>query len=568
VSGLARSFLRRFADQWLVLGMLGALLALSLLLVHVPASLWAGNTGEFHWRFGTFLRLGLTALAAAFAAVVLMLAILPRTPRAVVASLLCAMGLVGWVYASFLTGDMVALNGSDPPMSFDTRLGAWELGLVAAAYVLIGLAVARARSTAIVAILVLNIGLAAGTAVSVKSVRRHRVKAPLAQDTAPVFRFSTRDNVLIVLLDGLQSDFVDDIFRKDSQLKSVFDGFRFYRNTLGVAPTTFVSMPAIHSGREYRPSEGLATYFQESIRFRSFMSRFADSGYDTALVNPIDAVCPDRVRTCVFATQILQSGEAQLRSESLRLFDVSLFRLAPMWVKKRIYDDGNWFLAGWFGMTEETHRILEHNAMFGEIARRVTVDAGAPTLKFIHSLATHTPFVLNGDCHTLGRGSWSRMPPQARCALLGAAALLNALKAAGVYDRTEIVLMADHGLGRPTHYADPDVRSAQWARRAGSANPVFLLKPRRARGAIKDDVANVYLPDLGTTLCASSGACAISDGAAVGHAPPDRTRRYLDYVWKHQFWYRLDIPGLTLYEVRGPLWEERSWQRVDDAMGE
>ena len=41
-------------DEWLVLGLLGALLGLSLLLVHMPAALWAGNTGEFHWRFDAF----------------------------------------------------------------------------------------------------------------------------------------------------------------------------------------------------------------------------------------------------------------------------------------------------------------------------------------------------------------------------------------------------------------------------------------------------------------------------------------------------------------------------------
>jgi hypothetical protein len=56
---------------------------------------------------------------------------------------------------------MTVLNGIDRPMDFDTRLGAWELALVAMAYILIGAAVLRGRRTATAALIVLNIGLAA-----------------------------------------------------------------------------------------------------------------------------------------------------------------------------------------------------------------------------------------------------------------------------------------------------------------------------------------------------------------------------------------------------------------------
>jgi hypothetical protein len=35
------------------------------------------------------------------------------------------------VNSVLLAGGMTVLNGIDPPMDFDTRLGAWELALVA-----------------------------------------------------------------------------------------------------------------------------------------------------------------------------------------------------------------------------------------------------------------------------------------------------------------------------------------------------------------------------------------------------------------------------------------------------
>ncbi len=551
-------------DEWLVLGLLGALLGLSLLLVHMPAALWAGNTGEFHWRFDAFLRPGLALLAGGLATAFLILVIVPQTMRSALASLLCAVSLVSWVYGFFLAGHMTALNGIDAPMDFHTRLGAWELAIASATCVLIAVAIAHARRAAITVILVLNLGLVATSAASVQSARHHRVRPSSAQDAGPVFRFSRHDNVLVVLLDGLQSDTADAILRGDPGLAAAFDGFRLYRDTLGVAPTTFVSLPAIHSGSAYWGEANVGAYFDESISARSFMTRFADAGYDAALVNPMEGVCPERVRTCTSAADILRSGEAQLRSERLRLLDVSLFRLAPVWLKERIYDNGSWFLAGRFGLAEETGRIFEHNALLADIGRRMTVDDGPPTIKFVHSLATHTPYVLNDDCLTLSPTSLSKMVPQARCALAAVATVLDALRAARVYDATEVALIADHGIGQPNQYiarvgnlTGPD---AEWARRAGFANPMFLMKPRRSHGPLAHDETHVYLPDLGSTLCASSGACTSAAGVPIGLGAPDRPRRFLDYAWQHDFWHLRDIPNMTGYDVRGPLWEEEAWR--------
>jgi hypothetical protein len=129
---------------------------------------------------------------------------------------------------------------------------------------------------------------------------------------------------------------------------------------------------------------------------------------------------------------------------------------------------------------------------------------------------------------------------------------------------TEIALIADHGIGQPNRYiarvGSLTGADAEWARRAGSANPMFLLKPRRSHGPLAYDETHVYLPDLGSTLCASSGACTSAGGVPIGLAAPDRPRRFLDYTWQHDFWHLRDIPNMTSYDVRGPLWEERAWR--------
>lgn len=560
----ARGALRRDGDGWLPVGLLGALLGLSLVFVHVPAAIWAGNTAEFHWRFGTYLQLGVAALAAGLLLAAAALWLLPRGARPWGAGLICAAGVAAWVYGALLSGTMPPLDGT--PLALNSRLGVWELPLAGLLWVVCAVFVVRARRPAVVALLALNAGLVVATTASVQSAAAHRVRAPAGDDRAlELFRFSPRENVLVILLDGLQAQVVADVFQDDAELQDAFEGFRFYRDTLGVAPTTFISLPAIHSGIAYRRRNSIDVYFEEAIRLRSFMSRFADAGYHTALVNPIEGLCPEGVAVCTTSDQVLRTSGAQLWSESLRLLDLALFRLAPFRLKAAIYDAGSWFLADHFDQSEEIRRIVEHNLLLSEMGRRLVVEDAAPTLKFVHSLATHTPFVLNEDCRTLGESSIEQLWPQARCALAAVAALLDALKTAGIYDRTEILIVADHGIGvadRRRYFGTEAERA--WARMAGYANPTFLLKPRGARGRLAHDDAEVHLVDVGATLCASSGACTAPRGIPAGRAPAGRPRRFLQHEWRHEYWLQRAIPLVSAYEVRGPLWEPGSWAMIGE----
>ncbi len=117
---------------------------------------------------------------------------------------------------------------------------------------------------------------------------------------ADVYRFSSRENVLVVLLDGLESDIAaghhPQVLVRSRRRSRAFE---YYPDTAGAARTTFLSLPAIHSGAVYSPTRTPAAYFLDAIKRRSFMNRFAAAGFDTVLVNPVESVCPARVRSCV-----------------------------------------------------------------------------------------------------------------------------------------------------------------------------------------------------------------------------------------------------------------------------
>ena len=157
-------------------------------------------------------------------------------------------------------------------------------------------------------------------------------------DPGPVSRFSSRTNVLVVLLDGLESGVAERVLEADPSLKASFDGFSFYPDTLSTAPTTAFSLPAIHSGEVYDGRMAAQEYFSQAIRRRSFLTQFAHAGFEVSLVHPEQSTCPDGLASCATRASVLGTSERQVRREILRLFDLSLFRVVPFRAKRWVWD--------------------------------------------------------------------------------------------------------------------------------------------------------------------------------------------------------------------------------------
>ena len=538
------------------LGLLGVLLASGLVCVHVPVSVWSGNRPEFDSPVWSLLAIGVVSTTAISVIAVVALSLLTAVIRTIVASALCAAGIVAWSYAYLLAGGMAPLDGRNAPMDFGAASGWWELPLVAVVTAALAAAIARMPRIATIALVVLNVALFGASAIAVLSAGDARRSGP--HET--VFRFSPDENVLVIVLDGLQSGIAEDILSADATLTAAFDGFQLYRDTVSAAPTTFLSLPAIHSGEIYEPRSSPRDYFIEAIERRSFMNRFAEAGYDTALVNPVEGVCPAAVETCTRAAPLLRSSAAQLKRESLQLLDLSLFRVLPVMLKSWVYDQGRWRAAA-ADVPEEIGKVVEGIDLLEQLARRLTTKPGRPTLKFLHSFATHTPYVLDAGCHVAPTTSIELATSQARCALGAVARLLERLRRAGIYDNTVILIAADHGINPGVYGAAADARAA-WVHTSGAANPVFLLKRHASRGLLRAEPAAVHLADVTATLCSATGACTTSAGMPAGEAPHERARRFNDYAWRHEFWRTLEIPSMTAYDIRGAVWDMGAWKRA------
>ena len=369
---------------------------------------------------------------------------------------------------------------------------------------------------------------------------------PANDKTSDWTAFSRSRNVMVILLDTFQASLLERLLAEQPDMRRDFEGFTFYRNAVSPSPTTILSLPAIHSGRALEPGERVSTYLTNAIVSDSFVSAHARAGYRASVLNPLLNYCPDGA-ACAQDRKARGGYLRGLAQDSLLLVDLSLFAVSPLQWKQYIYRNGEWL----FGKEPVPYSAVRDYETLAWLASSLTVDAGSPTLKFVHLMTTHPPPVLGADC--VPRRdlvlSDETMLDQARCSIAAVGGLLRAMKSGGVYDNSTIVVLGDHGAGiSETGFVA-----------GGAASPLLLFKGAHARGSLTTNEAIVSLTRLSESICRETRACLPPrrpDGSSTGSRIT-----FAHYNWPPDQWSRRDELEVNFYEITGQPGDIRSWRR-------
>ncbi len=535
------------------------------LLIQNPVTIYVGNPNEVVISLVAAL-LVLIPLSACFILIGLApLFLLCGTGLHAYSFAALASSLGVWIYSNFVRLDVGVLDGQRLNLDFG-----WTTYLLEGVTLLLGVLVlywAFRRWPKVLRDFVFLLG-----AVVLLSSLASVVTTPFSfgtldsSDRAPIYRFSPDKNLLIVLMDTFQSDVFAELVKADAALETRFDGFTFFPDNLGSAPTTYLTMPSLHSGADYDSGTMLKDFYEQNVERGSFLNALSDAGHEVVLVGPRTFGCPEKTDLCLEVEEVLKSRASVTLHEVAGLVDLSLFRAVPFVFKSFVYRNGAWWLRSI--QERSNHFVVLSNRLLGEFSERASVKSSRPTTKFLHLMNTHPPFVMDDDCgyRSYGRiDSRAAMSVQARCAVDEFTDTLEQLKRIGVYDQTAIMLIADTGSGARnlgSTYMGSDGRpSYAGAGLVGGANPILLVKPLGARGKLKTSDARVQVRDIAATVCEMLGDCEGFPGTSVFADSAERRARrvYSYFVWKNTYLGLDYIPGLVQYPVEGPLWELASW---------
>lgn len=457
--------------------------------VILPLQSFLGNESLYPFGIGRLsVELGV-AFAATTAVFAALFAVVGRRGRGVAQWLAVAAAACAYLEAGPLSAGLPEINGAFAPELAVASRGVWDC-CAWAVLLAGGLAAARwlpGRAHIAAA------ALAALALASLFDVKRDGGASPAGNpgggissgfewqlDVVENFRLSRERNVLVFIQDSMPGSVSTDIVKSSPDLAAKFPGFVAFTNNVGMHDCTKRGLPGLMTGRYFDPLSSSKVEYPMSIYGAdSFLMPYVESGAEVSFA-------PDflpygytnaKVEKRAKVTGRQKHGWAALLRRSkevpyLSLFDVTVFRIAPYLAKApflyaKIRHDPMF-------EQDESNFWYEH-AMYPRLAAAGFTSAKT-VLGVFHTRGAHPPLVFDRDGRRLGTVGWGSksLPDLVRNPLYNLARLMDALREKGVYDKSLVVVVADHGVGiaphTPPHH--PSESAILWVKPEGASGPL------------------------------------------------------------------------------------------------
>lgn len=398
----------------------------------------------------------------------------------------------------------------------------------------------------------------------------------LADDdvTPEVFEVSSELNLVHLLPDGFQGDIAREVLEDHPELAARLEGFILYRDHLGLYQGTAPSIPTIFTGRRYDFEAGYDPQrIDNDIQMYGYPARLKENGFRLDYVALSQSTCLRMADSCIArpfndlkSRGYFRYKEARYAYAIRQLADLTLFRHLPMFVKERIYNQGNWLFAD----TTLDGSSPWPDPVLREWIDRMHVGGPQPRYKWYHYIGTHIPPHWDANCvysRELERKR-EQYYDQSVCILTGIARFADKLRELGVYDQTAIIVSGDHGVNiAPDDLQGMKSNASLYAGVLGAARPTLMIKPMKNNNPFQISKAPTSLIDIARSALALAGldSDAIADypGQSVLDIDPDaqRTRIFNRYT-SADFWSGEPISN-EVWKVDGASQNLENWSLQD-----
>ncbi len=319
------------------------------------------------------------------------------------------------------------------------------------------------------------------------------------------FLYSTDRNMIILLLDRVESSMVAEYLEEDPEgYGKIFDDFTYYRDAMGLYRWTKYSVPLIVSGVPYENKAPFEEYFNAAVKDSPLFAHAEENGYQMTCYDSDNFVYDE-----ASAERFTNVSRDEKSFTSVRPFIASLTRLmgmryAPFGLKqifKADLVDFSGFSLSSRGEGDERLDFTWFDTIFHANVINAEVEfTDRKQFKFIHLQGAHSPFSLLEDLSTYDPDEVDltedeRYMHQTKATLRIVDEYLKMLKENGIYDNSIIVVMSDHG-----HSHSETLHGR---------NPIFFAKGIDEHHPMKTSMAPIsYKTDL------MDGFAALMDGKA------------------------------------------------------
>ena len=483
---------------------LAELLLLANVFIFNTFEIIGNNTAEFETGFSNMLGpLGLWAGA------VLFITLLPGffLPVAFVrryASFLLMLGILTWFQANFFLWDYGVFDGRNTNWAELDVYGWLDISLwiglliVSLRYInqllpILGL-VASILIVGQTALLFIQPGLTPGN-----WTKDHSSTEEIPLEMLEV---STQKNIVHIILDSMQTDVFLELVEKQD-LFDEFAGFTLFYENSGVTPHTSFAIPAIFSGKIFDGSQSPSSYYKDAMA-DGFQNKLYQAGFTVNLIPQLSMRDSNYSNYYKIPGSYMGTVEDLEQQNAAQLLDIALFRSSPHFLRKALYNDGEWFLLPMV-MTKRDMpvRSFLEKKFLSDYTQNLKQGSDTPAYHFIHMMPPHPPYV------TLANGRYAgQVLPNTREHYLNESQAIielivqyiKKLKTLGVYDDSIIILQGDHG-----SQLMPVINGKQIQTCVPRIPTLLAIKPSHGEGRLKLSHAPTNLLDVAPTILSTLG---------------------------------------------------------------
>lgn len=461
-------------------------------------------------------------------ALTLLLAVLPRRAFPWGQGVLLGLGVAALLQGNGLNADYGALNGQAIVWEDYTVYGLINTALWAGIlFICLSLRQWK-RFGALCVVLPCLLAVGEGGWIAYRAAQAPTPQTETYLSQAGLYTVGTEENLLVLVLDSVDADQFAQALAEDPDLSRRLEGFTWYRNAMGLSDPTKYGLPALLIGQAYTQPVDYAGFIAAAYADAPLYTMLAGDVWDARFFTDSRYVSLDAgVVDNLAREELAVNDPAGLTRDLLRL---CAFRYAPHFLKPQLWMYSNVFLPYAQAQGEPVYEVTDpaFDARLREEGLEATVERA---FRLIHLTGMHPPYTMDADCQYQAQGVTAQK--QMRGCLRLAEDYLEQLRALGVYDRSAVLILADHGT-ETVH------------------RPLLLLKRPGDTGEMAVNDAPVSYADLPATYVALlTGAQA---GTELWSIPQGQARTRLYY---HES-SRNNAFNLYEYSTQAlsPSWEE------------
>ncbi len=275
------------------------------------------------------------------------------------------------------------------------------------------------------------------------------------------FVMSSNKNVVYIIVDAVNGENFNNVLADHPEYYSDFSDFTYYSDMLSCYTQTIFCIPNMLTGEWINEDERLDVFFSHVFNTSPFLDRLESEGYRIGIYDTYLSVAYDTERILQYDNII----RGNIRQPDILNFAKNLtklvgYRYAPYDLKRFCQITDRDFKSAKNSEEKENLFKEENECFYDDLLNNDITLIDEPCFRFYHIQGGHTPYTHDEDMNYIGDSTYEQ---EIAASMTVTNALIDKMKAAGVYDNSIIIIAADHG------FSLEDIPEAR-------LNPIFIVK--------------------------------------------------------------------------------------------